>query len=642
MTAPRMRRSALILLFAGTALPALAADDAFEFYKEEAQVVTASRRPEPARLAPAAVDVITADDIRAYGFKELWDILRFRAGMDVVEGRSLDGNRALVSARGFAVEFVDEMQVLVDGRSVYSPFLGGVYWQDLPVQKQDIERIEIVRGPNAALYGSNAGLGVINIITKKPGNGASGAATAWGGTRSNYDVSAAGESGAERAGARLSFETRAGDGHLDSDGSAQSDDFLHLNKVDARGRWNPDARTEVEVLGGGAWMDAGLPGLPAAASTQHTQNFESVKATRSFGKDSSLEATLSRSETMIDTEPLFAGDVDIRTYQYDAGLLHRSSWLDGRLKSNWGADWRDSGADSNQTFGDGPRQSSRLSRAFTQQSLRLADPLTLTAGISLEHSGTGRTQPAGQAALLLTPAEDHSLRFSYAYATTIPTLMHQHADYALSPTVTYVGNPGFGPEKIASWETGWNGRFLDGALKSSVSLYYMTISDYGLLSAQPSGGGILLMSTNGDRAFARGAELSADYALGRGRAVFANYTYERITNDAGSSPTRYDPTRSTPRHKANVGARAALPKGFTASAILGYKDTYLINSDSRGTSAQIPRHFRLDARLAWSPRQDWEVFVAGQELLQRSFSEYVDGTASPRAVRGGVKVRFGP
>ena len=139
------------------------------------------------------------------------------------------------------------------------------------------------------------------------------------------------------------------------------------------------------------------------------QNYESVKASRSLGGDSALEATLSRSETALDNQPLPL-DVDIRTYQYDAELLHRSSWLDGRLKSNWGADWRDSGADSNQAFGADSRQSSLLTRAFTHESLRLSDPLTVVAGASIEHSGTGGTQrwcisrrsPSGRDSLSIT------------------------------------------------------------------------------------------------------------------------------------------------------------------------------------------------------------------------------------------------
>lgn len=113
------------------------------------------------REAPVAVEVITDEEIRTSGATNLWDLLRFHVGMDVLDGRPVDGNRAIVSVRGFPEEFVDRLQVLVDGRSVYNVYSGGVYWEQLPVQLQDIERIEIVRGPNAAL-------GVVNIITKKP------------------------------------------------------------------------------------------------------------------------------------------------------------------------------------------------------------------------------------------------------------------------------------------------------------------------------------------------------------------------------------------------------------------------------------------------------------------------------------------
>ena len=158
-----------LLLLALAAVPASAADDAFDFYREVAMVSVASRRPEAAWRAPVAVDVVTAEEIKAYGYSSLPDLLRFRAGMDVVCARSADGNRAIVSARGFARDFVSEMQVLVDGRSVYSPFLGGVYWASLPVQMQDIERVEIVRGPNAALYGSNSALGWSTSSPASPG-----------------------------------------------------------------------------------------------------------------------------------------------------------------------------------------------------------------------------------------------------------------------------------------------------------------------------------------------------------------------------------------------------------------------------------------------------------------------------------------
>jgi outer membrane receptor for ferrienterochelin and colicin len=145
---------------------------------------------------------------------------------------------------------------------------------------------------------------------------------------------------------------------------------------------------------------------------------------------------------------------------------------------------------------------------------------------------------------------------------------------------------------------------------------------------------------NSQASHARGAELSTEYALSRERAFFVNYTWETISDDKGPDALGQDRSRSTPRHMFNVGGRALLASGITASTVLGYKDNYHITS-SRGTALNAPRSFRLDARLAWSPHPGWELFVAGSNLLQPYTVEYADGTANPRTVRGGFSAKFG-
>ena len=641
------RRSTARLLAAGLALsaaaPARAADDAFEFYKEEAQVVTASRRPEPALRAPAAVDVVTAEDIKAYGFKEIWDVLRYRVGMDVLDGSSLDGNRALVSSRGFTKEFVAEMLVLVDGRTVYNPLIGGVYWKSLPVQMQDIERIEIVRGPNAVLYGSNAGLGVINIITKKPAETSLASAEAWGGTQGSVGTSESGTAAGAGGGIRVSHEYRSQDNDATPSGTGSSNDFAHTQKLNARARWNPDAKTEWELRGGGSWLTAGIPGSPNSPTAENTENFQALHAARTLGASSGIEASLSRSEATVNAVPLLTGPTYARTYQYDAEALHHFACLDERVKSDWGGSWRLSGADSNQVFSTGPRTSSTLVRGFMHHAARVAEPLTLTGGVSLEHSNTGGTQPAWQAAALYEPATDQLLRLSYSMAPTIPSLFFTDGNFLIAPNLRIVAPARLDPEKISSWELGWNGRFLDGALKPAVTLYYMSVRSLDFAFIQP-GVPAVQSTDNRNAALARGAELSVEHALSPASAVFANYTYEEITTAKGADSTGNDYGRSTPEHKFNVGGRAALARGVTVSAILGYKDNYHTVS-SRGPAAgglDSPRSFRLDARLAWMPRPGWELFLAGQNLLQPYTVEYADGAANPRSVRGGLSARFTP
>jgi iron complex outermembrane receptor protein len=633
-------------LFGGLLLTVLAsscaraAEDVFEFFREEAKVYTASRRAESAWRAPVAVDVITAEEIRAYGYASLADLLRFRAGMDVIDGRSADGNRAIVSARGFSRDFVAEMQVLVDGRSVYSPFLGGVYWASLPVQLQDVERVEIVRGPNAALYGSNAALGVINIITRKPGKARTGTVSARGGNRSASTAEAA-EAGGRAVGLRVSHTYETVPGNPVPDGTADANDFLHSNKLNLRVLSNPDRATELEFLGGGSWQSLGVPGFSVDTRASHAHDFQQVRAARESDSAGSIEAVFSRSEFRLGFDRFLTRPVDLRAYQYDAEALHRLEWADGRANSVAGASWRLSGVYSDQLFTGRPAQQNRVVRGFTHQSLRLTDQLTAAAGFSLEDSRVGGLQPAWQGAVLFSPREDRTFRLSYARAPTMPPLFNKYGDFLLGAT-RFIGNEDLPPQQLSSWEAGWTCRALGGALKSDVTLYYLEIKDRLFSYIQSAGPPRVTAYDSRNRASARGAELSAEYAFAAGRAVFANYTFERIQDDKGPTDTfASDLRRGTPAHKLNVGARALIARGFAGTVLLGYKDAYDANSSTRGTRRPVPRSFRLDARVSWTPRPGWELFLAGMDLLQPYRVESADGTASPRRFEGGVSARFG-
>jgi iron complex outermembrane recepter protein len=128
------------------------------------EVSTALRVPEPAMAIPAAVVVITQDDIRRSGATSLPEVLRLAPGMQIA---ALDAARYAIGIRGFADRLARSMLVLMDGRAVYSPLFAGTYWEVQDTILEDIERIEIVRGPGGTLWGANAVNGIINIITKR-------------------------------------------------------------------------------------------------------------------------------------------------------------------------------------------------------------------------------------------------------------------------------------------------------------------------------------------------------------------------------------------------------------------------------------------------------------------------------------------
>lgn len=133
------------------------------FLDEMPVVLSVSRMSQPLNEAPAAVTVIDSEMIRASGFRDIPDLLRLVPGFSVAYTRD---NTWAAGYHGLGDAFSRRFQVLVDGRSIYSPHYGAVYWTDLPLSIDDIERIEVVRGPNAAIHGANAFAAVINIITK--------------------------------------------------------------------------------------------------------------------------------------------------------------------------------------------------------------------------------------------------------------------------------------------------------------------------------------------------------------------------------------------------------------------------------------------------------------------------------------------
>ena len=127
------------------------------------EVTSVSKKKQRLSEAAAAVFVITQDDIQRSGVTSIPEALRLAPGIQVAR---IDANKWAISSRGFNTQFANKLLVLVDGRSVYSPTFSGVYWEVQDTLLEDIERIEVVRGPGATLWGANAVNGVINIITK--------------------------------------------------------------------------------------------------------------------------------------------------------------------------------------------------------------------------------------------------------------------------------------------------------------------------------------------------------------------------------------------------------------------------------------------------------------------------------------------
>ena len=185
------RISALIagaILFVSSAMAQ--ADDFIELSLEDLitlEVTSVAKKPQKPEETPAALTVITAEDIRRSGAVSLPEILRLAPGVEVAE---IDGSVSSVSIRGFGWRFSNKLLVLIDGRAIYQPSISGIFWDQQMVPAEQIQRIEIVRGPGATMWGANAMNGVINIVTKHAADTLKGAATLDVGTGERYRATA--------------------------------------------------------------------------------------------------------------------------------------------------------------------------------------------------------------------------------------------------------------------------------------------------------------------------------------------------------------------------------------------------------------------------------------------------------------------
>ena len=612
------------------------ASDAFRFFAEEGSATTALRRVGPTSGSPVPVDVVTAEEISASGAVHLWDLLRYRVGLDVIEGRSSGGaNRAVVSVRGIPRDSTNELLVLLDGRSVYDPIGGSTLWERIPVQLQDIERIEIVRGPNAALYGSNAGLGVINIITRRPAATAAASLSASGGNRRFGEAAVAAETAADKWGVRASATTRSEAGEPSAaDPSAQGHDFLHDHAVNLRA-WGRAGETTLDAYAGASIDDYGKS-FGAKPQTSEESNFQMLRLARPVGGDSSVEARVSRDESSSQDFPGAGGGTTTRTLQYDAEALQTVAWGGGRLQSTYGAEWRWAGASSNLLYGGLPLAVNRTLRGFLHQSVRVLPTVTVMGGLNHETATAGGYHKDYQAAVMWAPVETQTLRVSHSRANMKPQLIHRYANFDASAAVHVAGNTKLSPSPLTSWEAGWTGLFRDGALRLELTGFYTEIRDHINLDQTDGPSAVNLQYDNTNTVILRGLEASARWRVAFGRSVYANYTEETVADQDAHAIY----LNTTPRHKVNLGFDWALPAGFRVSGNAGWKDAYMADSVSGAAQEAVPAFWRLDARVAWTATPSLELFVAGQNLEQPYRREFVDGLLVPRRILGGATVRF--
>lgn len=594
----------------------------------DVQITSAARRPELLSRASSAIDVITSEDIHRSGVTNLPDALRLGAGMQVAQ---VDGHTWAITARGFNTSAANKMQVVMDGRSLYTPLFSGVFWDVQQTFLPDVEQIEVIRGPGATLWGANAVNGVINIRTKSAEEtqgmlvygGAGNLETGFGGMRYGgkigrdtyyrvYLMHHDRDSLTLESGGDARDDTRITQGGFRMDSKVAADDTVTFQGDIYGGRFGQLTGNDIEVDGGnliGRW-------------------------TRNLAKDSSL--TL---QTYFDrTHRLIPGVFEEHRNTFDLELQH--SFRSGQHDVVYGANYRLSHDDIGNL---GPslaflpdEKTVHLLSAYAQDEWHIVpEKFSITAGSKFEYNSFSgfEVQPTGRFTWL--PANGQTVWGAISRAVRTPTRIDQDL-VAPNPStgvpLILAANRDFESEELIAYELGYRIKPANSVAFDFAAFY----NDYdNIRSVEPQGPtGRPVLFGNKLTAKSYGGTLGvkwgiADWWRVDGSVSVLQLDFERTAGSADPNPGRSegnDPSCTFVAHSA-----IDLPGNVQFDSYLRYA------GDLPGPAT--PSYLELDLRIGWSPVKNFEVAVVGRNLLDEKHPEF-RGTMITREVGRSVYGTF--
>ncbi|MHB1213593.1 MAG: TonB-dependent receptor plug domain-containing protein [Thiobacillus sp.] len=613
------------------------------FLDEMPVVLSVSRLSQPINEAPAAVTVIDRDMIRASGFRDIPDLLRLVPGFSVAYTRD---NTWAVGYHGLADAFSRRFQVLVDGRSIYSPHFGAVLWSDLPVAIEDIERIEVVRGPNAAMYGSNAFLAVINIITQSAAQAAGGLVSVQYGEQGMAGLLARYGGGDADRRWRVTLSTQDRDRFEDTgpDGSGNPVELrerTHTYFLSGRTDWQIDPRNDMSLQWGvsqGDWRGGRVGEASEPARRESGAAFVHLQFHRipTPGREWRGQIYYTRNHYDADALGTIPGwplpvRVDDHLVQTRLNLdIQSIQRLRDGLRAVWGVEWRRETVESPQNYFNQGTLDGELARLHGNLEWRVTNAWLVQGGAMVEHHYYTGTDISPRLAVNYTPLAGQTLRANISRAYRSPTFFEQDGNLVYTDTgnnavnvVTIPAGSLLKPERLLSREVGYVGQFKPLGLEVNAKLFYDTLYDYlgsqKLNTAQCNEPGAkkCFQSVNGSSLNLRGWETELHWRPLPHLDVSAHYArvridYEAIVLDVTSTIIDDDLPDSAPRNTFGLLARYGWDAGWQASAGIYQTDSITWLSDGDKTTG----YTRVDARLA--RRFKWQGYGAELALVAQS------------------------
>lgn len=612
------------------------------YFEEFPVVLTASRLKQPQSEAPNAMTVIDRAMIKASGARTVVEIFRLVPGMYVGYAT---GNTPIVSYHGTPEMYARRMQVLVDGRSIYlQPFVG-VTWTDIPVNLDDIERIEVVRGPAAAAYGANSLQGVINIITTDPVN-----------QRSNRVAVSQGNGGISDASARLShageqLSYRLTVRHHEDNGTdfAPMNDGMRSDQVNFRSNLQLDNENYIDMQLG--YSDSTLAQgfllrTDPWRNISSTSDFQQIEWHRTTSAESELKVSYHHTARSYQDSTQPVNKDNFQVHRHELGFQHILTLNDvNRLV--WGGNLRYESAATTILFQ--PAKSLQGNQLFLNDEWRIRPSLLMNAGAMLENDGWGNQKVSPRVSLNYHMTAEQTLRTAISVAYRTPSMIEYGANSTylqtpLNANNNLIGNPNLRPEKVVSREIGYLGEFSEMGLSLDARIYEDRISDFIFLDPQLRRPTEIAWGFNNLFGVKyQGFESTLKYRFDDSLNINFNYTHQRVscmTTGQLTSPIPLVVATYTPilQTSCNVDYPNTLPSDsgsilvskrfsdhFTASAAYYQQEPTQILLATRPQS----RMRRIDMRFgyAFGPRGkpgSGEIALSIQNALQDNYSEYVD------------------
>lgn len=621
-------------------------DDLGEFSLEDlmqVEVTSVSKRAQKLSETPAAVYVLGNEEIRRSGVQTIPDALRLVPGMHV---GNIDGNKWAVTARGFNNQFANKLLVMIDGRSVYTPLFSGTWWDVQDVVLEDVDRIEVIRGPGGSVWGANAVNGVINIITRSAKETQGLMITSSSGNIDRY-------SGAGRWGGTVNddlayrvyvkgFDRRAFESTVD--GFDDANDQWYQVRGGFRSDWDVTGSDRITFQGdyyGGesGERDVTDPFGPGRLTDMQGGN-ALLRWSRDLGEGSELGVQAYYDRTDRDVERTFS---EVRNTA-DVELRHTlPEWYRNRII--WGTGYRFSGDDIENTgvaldFQPTSRDTNLWS-AFVQDEVNLWPGLMrLTAGSKFEHNDFTGFEYQPTARLLATPDEDHTLWLSGSRAVRTPSRVEDDLNLVFpTPLVTLLvqKNDDFRSEKVWAIEAGYRATPLSN-LSIDLAGYYNIYDDLRTLeivgapalcpAPLPPGACAPGLWDNKMEARGYGTELVGNWRPTEYLQLTTVYTWMKVNTtlkDGSTDPTSAGTADSTPEHQVQLRSRIELPWNVQLDSNLFWVGKVPNETYFNGAGVDVvpvDDYFRLDLRLGWRPRPGVDVSFVGQNLTRASHVEF--------------------